>query len=117
MTSSGEELIQRLETYELVSMEIATLGNQVFVLVLTKPFGLYVYKYMGLAGLKQMSPYPLKFHYGESLSVFHVLTWNYDTPFPFALISRRNVIKLIHSNVVGNAINDRSLATKVSHLC
>ena len=117
LTSSGEELIQKLETYDLVSMEIALLGNQVYILALTKPAGLYVYKFMGLSGLRQTSPYPLKFHDGESLSVFHVLTWNYDTPFPFALISRRNVIKLIHSNVVGNAVNDRSLASKVSHLC
>ncbi|CAG7730461.1 unnamed protein product [Allacma fusca] len=88
LATRGElQFLQKLTIYDLVSMEVVRVGNQVYVLVLTKPVGLYIYKFMGLSGLQTVSVHPLKFHHGEHLTSFQVTPWHYDTPLPFVLIS------------------------------
>lgn len=107
--TNGElQFVQKLPVYDLVAMEVVRIREQVYVLVLTKPVGLYIYKFMGLAGLQPINHHPLKFHHGENLNAFHITPWRYNTSLPFVLVSSRNSIKLYHTNILGNAISDDS---------
>lgn len=97
--------LQQLPLNDVIQKSVINFSHQVFVSILSKTYGLHIYKFQGLSGLTRLNENPIKVFNGISLVNFEVKAWDFSAPRPFIAILTKNTIEIYHSNVYGDSLD------------